>query len=410
MRSHLLAAAVVASLGLVSADAFAAPASSGVSQAQLQQLQAQIAALQAQVQQLQNDSQALQAQSDAQSEVNITQAQALEGAQKTQTSVDKLAKLVNDNKIGGRMFFDLTNIDKTSNGKDTAASGTGLDVKRFYLTVDHKFNDIWSANLTTDFQYSSAIGNTELFVKKAYVQGSFDPAFNLRVGAADMPWIPYVEKFYGMRYVENTLTDRLKYGNSSDWGLHGFGNLGNNFNYAVSVVSGAGYKNATRSKGMDVEGRVAYTQNENFVVAVGGYSGKLGKETDIQSAENTYTRANAMVAYADSNFRVGGEYFQAKNLNNVLTVATDKTSGWSVWGSVRVTDGGINVFGRYDDTDVSKTLDPTLSDKYWNVGVEFPVMKNLKLSTVYKYTHLANASDKKNDKTKEFGVWGDLSF
>ena len=410
MRSHLLAAAVVASLGLVSADAFAAPASSGVSQAQLQQLQAQIAALQAQVQQLQNDSQALQAQSDAQSEVNITQAQALEGAQKTQTSVDKLAKLVNDNKIGGRMFFDLTNIDKTSNGKDTAASGTGLDVKRFYLTVDHKFNDIWSANLTTDFQYSSAIGNTELFVKKAYVQGSFDPAFNLRVGAADMPWIPYVEKFYGMRYVENTLTDRLKYGNSSDWGLHGFGNLGNNFNYAVSVVSGAGYKNPTRSKGMDVEGRVAYTPNENFVVAVGGYSGKLGKETDIQSAENTYTRANAMVAYADSNFRVGGEYFQAKNLNNVLTVATDKTSGWSVWGRVRVTDGPINVFGRYDDTDVSKTLDPTLSDKYWNVGVEFPVMKNLKLSTVYKYTHLANASDKKNDKTKEFGVWGDLSF
>jgi hypothetical protein len=93
-----------------------------------------------------------------------------------------------------------------------------------------------------------------------------------------------------------------------------------------------------------------------------------------------------------------------------MTVATDKTSGWSVWGSVRVTDGGINVFGRYDDTDVSKTLDPTLSDKYWNVGVEFPVMKNLKLSTVYKYTHLANASDKKNDKTKEFGVWGDLSF
>lgn len=410
MRSHLLAAAVVASLGLVSADAFAAPASTGVSQAQLQQLQAQIAALQAQVQQLQNDSQALQAQSDAQSEVNITQAQALEGAQKTQTSVDKLAKLVNDNKIGGRMFFDLTNIDKTSNGKDTAASGTGLDVKRFYLTVDHKFNDIWSANLTTDFQYSSAIGNTELFVKKAYVQGSFDPAFNLRVGAVDMPWIPYVEKFYGMRYVENTLTDRLKYGNSSDWGLHGFGNLGNNFNYAVSVVSGAGYKNPTRSKGMDVEGRAAYTPNENFVVAVGGYSGKLGKETDIQSAENTYTRANAMVAYASSDFRVGGEYFQAKNLNNVMTVATDKTSGWSVWGSVRVTDGGINVFGRYDDTDVSKTLDPTLSDKYWNVGVEFPVMKNLKLSTVYKYTHLANASDKKNDKTKEFGVWGDLSF
>src|SRR5690606_17739846 len=112
MRSHLLATAVIASLGLTSANAFAAPASQNVSAQQLQQLQDQIAALQAQVQQLQSDSQALQAQADAQSEVNITQAQAVEAAQKSQASVDKLAKLVNNTRIGGRMFFDLTNIDK----------------------------------------------------------------------------------------------------------------------------------------------------------------------------------------------------------------------------------------------------------------------------------------------------------
>lgn len=409
MRPHMLAVAVAASLGLASTQAFAAgPAA--VTPAQIQQLQAQIAALQEQVQQLKSQSESLQLQSDAQSEVNVTQAQAIETTIKTQTSVDKLAKLVNDNKIGGRMFFDLTNIDKTSNGKDTAASGNGLDVKRFYLTVDHKFNDIWSANLTTDFQYSSAIGNTELFVKKAYVQGTFSDAFALRVGAADMPWIPYVEKFYGMRYVENTLTDRLKYGNSSDWGLHGFGNISPEFNYAVSVVSGAGYKNPTRSKGMDVEGRVAYTPTDKIAVAVGAYSGKLGKETDIADSQHTYTRGDVMVAYADSNFRVGGEYFQAKNLNNVMTVASDKSSGWSVWGSVRLTDGGINAFGRYDKTDVSKTLDPTLGDKYWNVGVEFPVFKNFKVATVYKYTHLENGSRSKNDETKEFGVWGDVQF
>ena len=105
----------------------------------------------------------------------------------------------------------------------------------------------------------------------------------------------------------------------------------------------------------------------------------IGLAGALASASALAEKWDMPMAYADSNFRVGGEYFQAKNLNNVLTVATDKTSGWSVWGSVRVTDGGINVFGRYDDTDVSKTLDPTLIDKYWNVGVEFPVMKNLKL-------------------------------
>jgi hypothetical protein len=40
-------------------------------------------------------------------------------------------------------------------------------VKRFYLGVDHKFNDVWSANLTTDFNYVSGDGETNLLVKKA---------------------------------------------------------------------------------------------------------------------------------------------------------------------------------------------------------------------------------------------------
>ncbi|WP_066094866.1 porin [Xanthomonas massiliensis] len=411
MRSHLLATAVMAGLGLaVSSYAQAAqPAAPAVTAAQLRELQAQIAALQSQVQQLQAQSEQQQAQADAQSEVNVTQAQAIEAAQTSASKVDSLAKFVNDTKVGGRMFFDLSNIDKTSNGQKTSASGTGVDVKRFYLTVDHKFNDIWSANLTTDFQYSSAISSTELFVKNAYVQGAFDKAFVLKIGAAGMPWIGYVEKFYGYRYVENTLTDRLKYGNSADWGLHASGDLGTQFNYAASVVNGAGYKNPTRGKGMDVEGRVAYQPNANFAVAVGGYSGKLGKETDVTDADHTYTRGDVMVAYASPAFRLGGEYFQAKNLNNVLTVASDKSSGWSLWGSVALGDKGINAFARYDKTDLSKTLDPTLADKYWNLGVEFPVFKNLKLATVYKYTHQDNNSSK-DDETKEFGVWGDLSF
>ncbi|MQP77693.1 carbohydrate porin [Stenotrophomonas sp. MYb238] len=417
MRSHSLALAVAASLGLASAPAFAAgPA---VTPAQIEQLQAQIAALQAQVQQLQTQSESLQAQSDAQSEVNVTQAQALESAQKTQTSVDKLAKLVNDNKIGGRMFFDVSSIDQKTNGRKTDATGTGFDVKRFYLTVDHKFNDIWSANLTTDFQYSSAIGNTELFVKNAYVQGTFDPAFVLKIGAAGMPWTGYVEKYYGMRYVENTLTDRLKYANSADWGMHASGDLGQGLNYAVSVVNGAGYKNPSRSKGVDVEGRLAWEITPEFAVALGGYSGYLGQDKQTNSAEKRYSRGDVMVAYASPVFRLGGEYFTAKNLSQVQqTIASpvsDKATGWSLWSSVRLAqtaNGDVSVFGRYDNTDTSKTLNPFREDTYWNVGVEYPVLKNFKLAAVYKDTDatVGSLASPSQTKTKELGIWGDLKF
>ncbi|SEL82023.1 Phosphate-selective porin O and P [Pseudoxanthomonas sp. GM95] len=418
MRSNLLATAIVAGLGL-SSLAFAGDAAAATKTAakapavtaeQMAQLQAQMAQLQAQLDALKAQTADQQAQADAQSDVNVAQAQAIEDTQKTKESVDKLAKLVNDTKIGGRMFFDASSISQKDNGEKTDSSGTGFDVKRFYLTVDHKFNDIWSANLTTDFQYLSAISNTEVFVKKAYVQGKFDDAFTLRIGAADMPWIPYAEKFYGMRYVENTLTDRLSYGTSSDWGMHALGDLGGGIaNYQVSVVNGRGYRNFSRSKSVDVEARVAFTPTSDTVIAVGGYSGKRGQETENIDPPQTAERVNLMAAYANpKGFRVGAEWFQAKNWA-VTNVVDDKADGWSVWGSVPLTATGINAFARYDKANTSKDVDPSRENKYFNLGVEFPVTKGFKLAAVYKDTK--NENDTTIDlHTQEFGVWGDVSF
>lgn len=408
MRSNMLAMAIVASLGLVGPVALnpAHAADQGVNMTsdQLQELKAQIASLQAQLD-------ALQQRTDAQSDINVAQAQSTEAAQATQAKVDKLAKLVNDTQISGKMFFDLTNINQDSNGVNTSATGTGFDVKRFYLSVNHKFDDIWSANLTTDFQYVSSLDSAaDIYVKKVYLQGKFSDAFVVRAGSADLPWIPFAENYYGFRYVENTLTDRLKYGTSADWGLHAGGDLADKrFNYAVSVVNGAGYKNPSRGKGMDVEGRIGFVPVEGLVVAVGAYSGKLGKETETVDALHTATRGDVMVAYANNGLRLGAEYFQAKNWGNVLTPASDKADGYSLWGSFGFGQSGVTAFARYDQADLSKDLDPSLQDTYYNLGVEYLVRKGFKLAAVYKN------DEKKNDtsvnlKTQEFGVWGEVAF
>jgi len=111
--------------------------------------------------------------------------------------------------VSGRMYFDLTNLKQTRDGAKVAPSGVGFDVKRFYLGVDHRFNDTYSANLTTDVQYSSAIGATELYIKKAFIQGKYSDALTVRLGSADMPWVPYVEDLYGYRYFEKTIADGL---------------------------------------------------------------------------------------------------------------------------------------------------------------------------------------------------------
>ncbi|MHB1059645.1 MAG: porin [Rhodanobacter sp.] len=418
MRSKLIAVAIAAGLGVTSFTAAAAPAqarTAPASSAEIELLKAQLAALQAKVDELEQ-------RTDAQSEINVSTGQAVEKATSVTAASDKkfaaLEKAVNNTTLSGRMYFDFTSIDqKNSDSGKTDASGVGLDVKRFYLGIDHKFNDVWSANLTTDFNYVSSDGETNLFVKKAYVQGKFDQAAVFRIGSADMPWIPFVENYYGFRYVENTLTDRLKYGNSADWGLHLGGDIGagKSLNYAVSVVNGNGYKNPGRSKGVDVEGRVGFVPFENMVVAVGGYSGHRGQETQNIDAQNTAERGDFMVAYASDAFRLGAEYFTAKNWNNILTTTTDKADGYSFWGSVAVADG-VSLFARYDNAKLSKTLDDDNKDVYYNAGVEFQVTKGFKLAGVWKHEKADKSVGTpvpphvQNVKTNEIGVFGEVRF
>ncbi|MGA9420749.1 MAG: porin [Rhodanobacteraceae bacterium] len=321
-----------------------------------------------------------------------------------------LAHADDDTTIGGKAYVDVTNIDQTSNGEDTSNKGTGIDVKRFYLVIDHKFDDVWSADLTTDFNYVSNDSETQVFVKKAYVQAKLSDEFIARAGSADMPWIPFAENWYGYRYVENTLVDRLKFGNSADWGVHMLDGGKGIFNYAVSVVDGAGYKHPERSGSIDVEGRVGIQPVPGLMLAVGGYSGKRGMDLNNNDtpALHTATRGDALVAYQNNAFRIGAEYFTSNNWNRVTQVDKDKSNGWSVWGNVNFTPE-VAIFARYDSAKPSKDLDPSLKDRYYNVGVEWALRKGIKVAAVYKHEKLDNNTDT-NLKTNEIGVWSEIKF
>jgi hypothetical protein len=434
MRSKILVAAIAVSLGVSSFAATAAPAQvrhhkstarSSASASELQQMKAEIMALQQKVDELQSQS-ANQAQTQQQTAQAVQQVQAQQQTiaaapapdAELSKRLDRLDKLVDNTTVGGKMYFDFSNINqKNSDTGKTNNSGIGLDVKRFYLSVTHKFDDIWSANLTTDFNYVGNDGETNLFVKKAYVQGTFDKAAILRIGSADMPWIPFVEDYYGFRYVEPTVTDRNHYANSADWGLHMFGSVGSNgmFNYAVSAVNGNGYKNPSRSKGVDFEGRVGFSPIEGMVVALGGYTGDRGKEMENTSVDHTAQRGDLMVAYKSKAFRVGAEYFTAKNWNNVMTPQSDKTDGYSAWGSVALNDY-MTLFARYDKIKPSKTLAPENKDTYYNLGLQYAVTKGFQLAAVWKHesgdTQVSAPVPPhvQNLKTNEIGVYGQVAF
>src|ERR1700730_14894956 len=276
-----------------------------------------------------------------------------------------------DTSINGLVYADFSdkqNKDKATNVK-SSDSGVGTDVKRFYFTVTHEFDSVWSA------QFQSDIGDQgtkryDVFVKKAYVKAKLDPLFQVLLGSANQPWIPYVDDVYGFRYVEQSITDRLGFGNSADWGVHVIGASDSKvFSYDVTADNGRGYSNPTRSKSVDFEGRVGIQPIPGLPLAGGFLSGHRGLETYSAPALHTATRWDGLAAYNGTFFHVGGEYFQAKNYNNVTTVATDKADRFLLGPSIIPTPA-CTIFGRYAEAKPSKDLKPSLKDNFFDPGLQ----------------------------------------
>lgn len=327
--------------------------------------------------------------------------------------------------ITGKAFFNVSDINQSSDGVKSAQNGTQTELKRFYVGIDHKFSDVFSANLTTDFRYN-ANGTSKdalIYVKKAFLQAKFSNALFVRVGAADLPWVPFVENVYGYRFVENTLIDRTKFGTSADWGVHAGGTFGHGIvSYAVSAINGAGYKTLSRSSDtIDLEGRVSVNPIKPITLAVGAYSGKLGKSAGNlpdSATPHTATRFNALAAYTDKRVRAGIEYFTAKNWNNVTTGTENKSDGWSTFGSFAVTPQAA-VFGRYDWVRPSRDINPDLKDHYYNVGVNFKPIPPIDLALVYKRDRVRNGflptsngtiGGVDSGKYSEIGLFGQFAF
>lgn len=387
--------------------------------AQVQQLQQQMAVLQARLAKLEADEEKMATASAA-----ATQTASAPVADNASSSAAlKLPSWLDGTTIGGKAYFNVSSIHQLSDGAPVSQNGVQADAKRFYFTVDHKFSKIFSANLTTDFRYGSngTSNDTLVYVKKAYIQAKLAPEFYVRVGAADLPWVPFVEGVYGYRFIENTLIDRTKYGTSSDYGVHIGGTFGNGLvSYAISAIDGLGYKTRTRnSDTVDLEGRLSAQPVKGLVLAVGGYTGKRGKSVAGQPDTNhRATRFDALAAYAIGPVHVGVEYFSAKDWGNVTSVASDKSSGWSAFGSFALKPK-ITLFGRYDWVNPDQYSTPAANEHYFNFGVDYAAAKNVDLALVYKRDKAVNDLISTSNGTiggavsgtyDEFGVWSQIKF
>lgn len=424
-------------------------------QAKLQALEARLDAQAAAQQQTQAQAQAAQSTAQAaQTTALAAQTQVQTDATKIETiptQVETAAKANapkpgwwNNTKLSGTVFADVSNITNKNAAGKTAQSGTDYDIKRTYLQVDHKFNDTYAFTFTTDLTFdsnttspsgaasptpneaggantASGIKSTQIFVKYAFLQAHYSDAFEVQLGSAKLPWIPFVEDVNGYRFVEQMLIDRTKFGTTTDWGVHINGTPlhtealdpvthkptgGLYVGYAASVFDGEGYKQpamgtVNRTDAVDVEGRLnaGYIDGaKKLTVAIGGYDGKLGKDVENVLTFNTAQRFDGLVAYSSTllgkTFNVNAEYFWARYWNDVTQANPAKTNvsdGYSLFASVNLTSR-VAAFGRYDWVKPKADTVPSEHDNFFDVGVDYKPIPPLDFAIVYKRDSITDGS------------------
>lgn len=364
-----------------------------------------------------------QAQTQA-AQAQTTAVAAQQTAEKASKDTGALAKAVawaKDTTISGRMYFNASYIDHKTNGVrgGNLDNGGGFAIKRFYLGIDHKFNDVFSANLTMDVDNvlrsgttlgaANTTGNTNqtgaptinattdqgFYIKKAFLQAKISPSLIIRAGSADMPWIPYVENVYGYRHIEQTLTDRAKFGTSADWGIHVLGDFaGGLVSYQFSAVDGGTYRSPRFTETIDFEGRVS-AKYKGFEAAVGGYLGKNANDvqTGLPTTARLVKRIDGLLAYKGTlnkiPFTIGGEYVYSENKNPtgftpVVYPAREKADGYSVFGSVQWMPKW-STFARWDSYKPSEVNAYRFKDDYLNVGLQWSPAKIVDLALTYKH-------------------------
>ncbi len=349
-----------------------------------------------------------------------------------------------ETKLSGRVFADFSLKDYRIGDIKTNDSGYGIDVKRFYAGVAHTFDANWSASFVADIGDK---GNTaackpvqvdpdgtgelppitipcsvsggdnkryDVFAKNAYIQYKFSDAALLRLGAASNPWISYAEELYGQRYLEPLLIDhdRLKYGDSADWGVHFLGKTKDGLlNYALSAVNGLGYSDPKRTKGMDFEGRLGVQPIKGLNFGAGFYTGTRGKDLETAPAVNTAKRYDLLAAYVQEKFRVGVEWVTAENWNSVdkTLPQTEKMEGYSAYGRVEVAPK-VELFARYDGAKPDKNNLPDAKYWYLNGGVQYKFNKAMTGALVYKDEAVETGVAAAKATAKEYGFFAEFRY
>jgi hypothetical protein len=296
-----------------------------------------------------------------------------------QTGADKFEP---SGKIFGTVFLNY-HYDMTEN----VTKKSQIEILRSYLGYQYAFSEKITSKVLFD------IGNDgkafSAFLKNASLEWKINNLFVLEGGMISTHIFDNQEKFYGYRYILETLQDKDKFYSSADLGVKATFKPLDFVEFHAGLYNGDGYKKIQDEFGV---------QKTSFDVVIMPVKGLIFKtyydfmpkrDTTISNRDLLQTQSilNFFLGYELVNvFRAGIEYDILSNSSNIKG---HELRGISAYGSAVMKK--IELFVRYDQL-TSNTVEDELNP--WNInkdhrmilgGIQFAPVKGIKTALNYRH-------------------------
>jgi hypothetical protein len=287
-----------------------------------------------------------------------------------QNKVDSLTKSFT---VGGEWFIAHQWLSPDQNNN-------AFKLKRGYLTVENKFNDIFSARYTQDITIDDEgddAGNVELRFKYCYLKANL-PSYSaftqsfVEVGLVHRPWIDFEEHINDYRVQSEMFLERANVINSADFGFTYVTLLGDKMDadylqsisnsypgkygsISIGVYNGAGYHALEANNNKTVEGRFTLRPfPEKLPGFQLSYNMAMGKGNDTLSSD---FRLNSFYLSYESRYLIlTAQYYSGKG--NMSGSSPEKHTGYSFFGEFLIPNTKFMLFSRYD------YFDPEITNAY----------------------------------------------
>jgi hypothetical protein len=275
----------------------------------------------------------------------------------------------------------------------------GLWIRRVYLGFDTDFTEQLSTRVRFEINQVdtySGKDNDKMYpyVKDAYFRYTFRNNQRVILGIQSPPSFELVEKWWGYRYVEKTMTDLQRTESSRDLGLAAKGYITQSGTWRYFVMFGnASNTSSETNKEKKVYGAVQYYLMDNLVIEF--YADYNGLFTDT-----SLIALQGFVGYKNKLLSVGGQYYYQ------FDDADFSFNGLSLFGDIKFAEKW-KVIARtdllfdgspYGDKIPYMPFDTTAESAYFFIlGADWNVAKNVHVTPNVEWTLYKDNVSGRND-------------